>query len=252
MQNNIDELIANMLKGDEISLGRLISLADDESYVSEITGSICSYLGKAYCVGITGPPGSGKSTLVDKLTTVIRRRGLTVGIIAADPSSPVTGGAVLGDRIRMEQHYLDDGVFIRSVATRGSHGGLSKSVRAVVGLMDAFGMDIIMVETAGVGQTEVGIIEVADTVVLVMVPGYGDTMQFMKAGILEIANVIVVNKADCGDAETLVAELRDALALSSRKSVPPMVITEALNNLGVEELYQELEKNIGVASAIEC
>lgn len=243
MKHYIDRLITSALSGVEGSLSRLLTLVEnDTSDVPEIIEAVSPHLGKAYRIGVTGSPGSGKSTLIDKLTAIMRSRGLTVGIICVDPSSPLTGGAVLGDRIRMEQHYSDDGVFIRSMATRGNYGGLSKAVGTSVALLDAFAKDIIIVETVGVGQEEIGITEIVDTIVLVLAPGWGDSMQFMKAGILEVADIIVANKADCG-AEGLVAELEDVLALSSRKSRSPIMMTQALNNLGIEEFYHELEKH---------
>jgi LAO/AO transport system kinase len=173
---------------------------------------------------------------------VIRSDLLSVGIIAVDPSSPLTSGAVLGDRIRMQEHYLDDGVFIRSMGTRGSYGGLSKAVRLSVDLLDVFGKDIIIVETIGVGQSDVGIVEVADTVVLVLIPGYGDSVQFMKAGILEIADIIVVNKADHEGSEGFIIELQEVLNLGSKIPKPPIIMAQALNSQGIEEIYKELKK----------
>jgi len=247
MRQNITELVTGMLAGAKTPLAHLITLVEEESPdVPKILDLISPHLRKAYRIGITGPTGAGKSILIDKLTAIIRRKGLSAGIIAVDPSSAITGGAVLGDRIRMQQHYLDDGVFIRSMATRGSYGGLSRAVSATVNLLDASGKDIIIVETTGVGQTEVGITEIADTVVVVLVPGFGDSIQLMKAGLIEIADIIVVNKADCEGAENLAIELRDALSLSPSKAEPPIIMTQATNNVGVEELYQELEKRRNV------
>lgn len=247
MKQNIAELVASMLAGAKASLAPLITLVEEESPdVPRIMELISPYLRKAYRVGITGPTGAGKSILIDKLTTIIRSKGLSVGIIAVDPSSAITGGAILGDRIRMQQHYLDDGVFIRSMATRGSYGGLSRAVSATVNLLDASGKDIVIVETTGVGQTEVGITEIADTVVVVLVPGFGDSIQLMKAGLVEIADIIVVNKADCEGAENLAIELRGALMLSPRKAEPSIIMAQATNNVGIEELYQELEKRRNV------
>ena len=243
MRQNTTELVTSMLAGAKTPLAHLITLVEEESPdVPKIMDLISPHLRKAYRIGITGPAGAGKSTLIDKLTTIIRSKGLSVGIIAVDPSSVITGGAVLGDRIRMQQHYLDDGVFIRSMATRGSYGGLSSAVSATVNLLDASGKDIIMVETTGAGQTEVSITEIADTVVVILVPGFGDSIQLMKAGLVEIADIIVVNKADCEGAENLAIELRDALMLSPRKAEPPIIMTQATKNVGIDELYQELEK----------
>jgi len=197
MRQNISKLVTSMLEGDSIALARLITSVERESrYASKILEMIPMRPRKACCIGITGAAGTGKSTLIDKLTTIIRSKGLSVGIIAIDPSSAITGGAVLGDRIRMQKHWVDDGVFIRSMATRGSCGGLSKAINATVKLLDASGKDIIIIETTGVGQTEVGIAEIADVVVVVMVAGLGDSIQLMKAGPIEIADVIVGNKAE--------------------------------------------------------
>ena len=180
--------------------------------------------------------------MVDKLTTTIRSKGLSVGIIAVDPSSPVSGGAVLGDRIRMYQHYLDDGVFIRSMATRGSHGGLSKAVASTVNLLDAFGKDVIIIETIGVGQTDLDITEIADTTVLVLTPQSGDVIQVMKAGLIEVVDIIVVNKADLDGAERLLAELRATLMPNRGGFEQKIVTTQAVSGTGVQELYQAIDQ----------
>jgi len=242
MGQNISELVASMLAGEKSSLARLITLVEDDSMdIPKIIEMLSPHLGQAYCVGITGPTGVGKSTLIDKLVTVIKGKGLSVGIIAVDPSSFITGGAILGDRIRMQQHYLDDGVFIRSMASRDSYGGLSRAVNATVSLLDAFGKDIIIVETLGVGQVEASIAEVASTIVLVLGPDFGDNIQLMKAGLIEIADIIVVNKADREGCDRLVVELKDALRYSKAPQ-RPVIATQAINNVGIEELYRELEK----------
>lgn len=243
MKQNVAELVASMLTGNKLSLARLMTLIEGESSViPEIMGLISPHLNKAYRVGITGPPGSGKSTLIDKLISRIRSKGKTVGIIAVDPSSAITGGAVLGDRIRMQKHYLDDGVFIRSIATRGSYGGLSTAVRPAIDLLDASGKDIILIETTGVGQTEVDVRQVTDTVVVILVPGYGDTVQLMKAGLIEIADIIVINKADQEGTDNLAAEVRDSLSLIPGESELPVILTQATSDVGIDGLYQEIEK----------
>jgi LAO/AO transport system kinase len=232
-----------MLAGDQQSLARLITLVENGgSALSEIMEMLQHRPGRILRVGITGPPGSGKSTLIDKLVTRLRDSGLSVGVIAVDPSSPITGGAVLGDRIRMQRHYLDSGVFIRSMATRGSHGGLANAVNAVVKLLEAFGKNAVIIETVGVGQTELAISEIADTVVLVLVPECGDDIQALKAGILEIADIVVVNKADREGADRFVDVLRANLACGGGKAEPVVIAAQAINNIGIEELYQEIDK----------
>ena len=241
MKYDINKLIAEALSGAESSLGCLLTIAEnDDSSVPMILEAVTPNLGRAYRIGITGSPGSGKSTLIDKLVGIMRSKGLTVGVICVDPSSPVTGGAVLGDRIRMEQHYSDEGVFIRSMASRGNYGGISKAVGVAVDLFDASGKDVVIVETVGIGQEGIDITRIVDTTLLVLAPGWGDSMQLMKAGILEVADIIVINKADLGG-DGLADSIKDILALSTRKSVPPVIQTQALDNIGTEDLYYELE-----------
>ncbi|HEX6776022.1 MAG TPA: methylmalonyl Co-A mutase-associated GTPase MeaB, partial [Methylomirabilota bacterium] len=189
-------LVDRMLAGDRLALARLITRVENRMPgVAEIMRGVQPHLGRAHVLGITGPPGAGKSTLVDRLTTRLRTEGERVGIIAVDPSSPFTGGAVLGDRIRMQAHTLDPGVFIRSMATRGSLGGLAAATGDIIKLMDAAGFPWILIETVGVGQTELDIIKQADTTVVTLVPESGDSVQAMKAGLMEVADIFVVNKA---------------------------------------------------------
>lgn len=233
-----------MLAGDEKPLARLITMVEREGpEVPPIMRLLQPHLGRAYTIGVTGPSGSGKSTLVDRLTSLIRKEGSTVGIIAVDPTSPFSGGAVLGDRIRMQQHYLDEGVFIRSMATRGSAGGLPPTARGVIKLLDAFGKDHILVETVGVGQTELDIMEMADTVIVVLTPEAGDAIQTMKAGLLEIADIFVVNKADREGAGYLLAELMAMLRLHHSRLgwQPPVLAAQAVNDIGIQEVLQAIK-----------
>ena len=237
------DLVDRMLSGDQRALAQLMSHVERQSAeVPEIMRRIASALGGGYCVGITGPPGAGKSTVTDKLTAYARQQGKTVGIIAVDPTSPFSGGAILGDRIRMQQHYLDAGVFIRSMATRGSHGGLPQAAQGVRKLLEAFGKELIIIETVGVGQTELDIVETADTTVVLLVPESGDTIQTMKAGIMEIADLFVVNKADRDGAERMLRELRMLVHMHSRYDwwETPVLATQAHKNVGMAELYDTI------------
>lgn len=233
-------LYERLLQGDMRAAARLMRMADDRDPAvgAELEG-LFPHTGRAHIIGVTGNPGSGKSTLVDMMVACLREQGQRVGVVAIDPSSPFTGGAILGDRIRMQRHAVDDGVFIRSLATRGHLGGLTRSTNDVVLVMDAMGVDTIVIETVGVGQDEVEIVKTAHTSVVTLVPGLGDDIQIMKAGILEIADIFVVNKADRGGAERVVAELETVQQIvghdSSRVRVP-ILKTVAPRNEGVREL----------------
>jgi len=245
-------LVDRMLAGDRLALARLITRVENRMPgVAEIMRAVQPHVGGAHVLGVTGPPGAGKSTLVDRLTARLRSDGLRVGVIAVDPSSPFTGGAVLGDRIRMQAHTLDAGVFIRSMATRGSLGGLAAATGDVIKLMDAAGFPWILIETVGVGQTELDIIKQADTTVVTLVPESGDSVQAMKAGLMEVADIFVVNKADRDGAHALMAELRFSVHLHYSSSVSPkdidweipVLAAQATNDVGVTELLAEVKRH---------
>ncbi|ROR03118.1 methylmalonyl Co-A mutase-associated GTPase MeaB [Desulfosoma caldarium] len=232
-----------VLEGSPRAAARLISwLEDEDARALEHMERLYPHTGRAYVVGITGSPGAGKSTLTDKFTFALRRQGLTVGIIAVDPSSPFSGGAVLGDRVRMSRLATDPGVFIRSMATRGYLGGLAKATGEVVKVLDAFGKDIIVIETVGVGQDEVDIIRLADTTCLVLVPGLGDTIQSMKAGVMEIADIFIINKADRPGTDQLYTEVTSRVEqdahIKERAWTPPVVRTVAVEDQGIDDLLQ--------------
>ena len=216
----MSEIAERLLAGEQRALSRLITLLESgDPSAAEAMKAVDSHTGRAYTVGITGPPGAGKSTIVDQLTQLVRSTGQTVGIIAVDPTSPFSGGAILGDRIRMQRHYLDSGVFIRSVATRGQSGGLPRIVKSMVRALDAAGIDLILVETVGVGQTELGIISVADTVLVALNPESGDTIQTLKAGVMEIADLYLVNKADREGANHMATAITGMLHMATYLSL---------------------------------
>ena len=235
-------LAQRLLSGDKRALARAISLVEnDEPEGWELVREVYPNTGKAAIVGFTGPPGVGKSTLLGALTKLERERDRTVAVLSIDPSSPFTKGALLGDRIRLSDHFLDPGVFIRSMANRGALGGLSEATLQAALLMDASGRDIVLLETVGVGQAEVDIIDHADTVVLVLMPGSGDSIQALKAGVMEIPDVIVVNKADHPLTDTMIREIKGVLALGPREGWQvPIVRTEALRAEGIEDLVDRL------------
>ncbi len=243
-------LAEKILRGDIRAASRLMRDIDDRMpNALEELKKIYPKTGNAYIIGITGPPGCGKSTLVDKAVEIYRKEGKTVGIVAVDPTSPFTGGAILGDRVRMQRHSIDNGVFIRSVATRGSQGGLSRSTNDIVNVMDAMGKDIIILETVGVGQDEVDIVNTAHTSVVVLVPGLGDDIQAIKAGILEIGDIFVINKCEREGADKLERELRGTIEMGPKREdgwMPLIFQTEAIMGKGIFELiygiYRHREK----------
>jgi LAO/AO transport system kinase len=248
----VSDLVSRMLDGDRLALARLITRVENRSpEVPAIMQAIHERTGRAYVLGITGPPGAGKSTLVDRITSLLRAEQQPVGVIAVDPSSPFTGGAVLGDRIRMQTHTLDPDVFIRSMATRGSLGGLARATGDVIKVMDAFGFPWILIETVGVGQTELDIIRQADTTVVALVPESGDSVQAMKAGLMEVADVFVVNKADRDGAHALMAELKFSVHLHYTGSAQardvdwevPVLATQAVNDVGMDTLLRQIRRH---------
>ena len=241
-----DVLLEGVIAGDRRAVARAISkVEDDAASASELMKQIFPRTGRALVIGITGAPGAGKSSLVDKLAAYYRKKGDRIGIIAVDPSSPFSGGAILGDRIRMQTLSLDKGVFIRSMATRGNLGGLARATVEAVAILDASGYDKIIVETVGVGQDEIEIAKTADVCVVVLVPGMGDDVQTMKAGIMEIADVLVVNKADREGVLRTERELEALLSLATREDEwqPPIVKTVAIENRGIAELAAAVEKS---------
>ncbi len=238
-------LAERLLAGDKRALARAISLVENDKPEGwELVREVYPHTGQASIVGFTGPPGVGKSTLLGALTKLERERERSVAVLSIDPSSPFTKGALLGDRIRLSEHFLDPGVFIRSMANRGALGGLSEATLQAALLMDASGRDIVMLETVGVGQAEVDIIDHADTVVLVLMPGSGDSIQALKAGVMEIPDVIVVNKSDHPLTDTMIREIKGVLALGSHEGWQvPIVKTEAVRGEGTEQLAEKLSEH---------
>jgi LAO/AO transport system kinase len=236
---DIQPWIEQLRSGDVRALARAISTVENRAPGwSELLKALFPHSGQARVLGLTGPPGAGKSTLVDQLARFYRKDNRTVGIIAVDPTSPYTGGAILGDRIRMQEHFSDPGIYIRSMATRGSLGGLARTTADVTTVLDASGRDLIMIETVGVGQDEVDIVRLADITILILVPGMGDDVQTIKAGIMEIADIFVINKSDRDGAEHVEREIRALQSLATRHDgwTPPIVKTVACQGVGIEEL----------------
>jgi len=236
-----------IVAGEVKTVARLMrDLDENEPYVNDVLKELYPYTGRAYIVGVTGAPGTGKSTLVDKAISRLRQLDKKVGVLAVDPTSHQSGGAILGDRIRMSQHSLDDGVFIRSMATRNTFGGLTHSTRGAIDILDAMGKDFIIVETVGVGQTEVDIARYAHTTVIVTTPGMGDGIQALKAGILEVGDIFVVNKADRKGSEETVNELEIMVNMGTHKHtpagwVPPVIKTQAIIDGGVDDLIEKIK-----------
>jgi LAO/AO transport system kinase len=242
---SIDDLVPRLLERQPRAVARAISVVEDGGDGQrELVRRLYAQTGKARIVGITGPPGAGKSTLVDRMARLCRKRGETVGILCVDPTSPYTGGAILGDRIRMQSLYTDPGVFIRSMATRGAMGGLARASRDAVDLLDAAGFDWVLVETVGVGQDEVDVVRTVDSVVVVTVPGLGDDIQAIKAGILEIADVFVINKADREGVERAARDLEMMLSLGEHGEwLPPILKTVAAREEGIGEVLAAVERH---------
>ncbi|MCL6638176.1 MAG: methylmalonyl Co-A mutase-associated GTPase MeaB [Firmicutes bacterium] len=239
------EHVEKLLHGNKRSAAKLISLIENEGpEKNEVLARIHPHTGNALTIGVTGSPGAGKSSLVDELTREVRRSGHKVGIIAVDPTSPITGGALLGDRVRMQEHALDQGVFIRSMGTRGSLGGLARATKDVIKVLDAYGCGVIIVETVGVGQSELDIMNYADTTLVVLNPGAGDHIQTIKAGIMEIADIFVVNKADLPGVKKVVVEVEGMLDMGQYNGWrPPVLQTVTLDGRGIPELWETIQKH---------
>jgi LAO/AO transport system kinase len=245
----MDEIVEKVIAGDVRTVARLIRDIDDGMPgVRSVLKALYPHTGNAYVVGVTGSPGVGKSTLVDQMVAHLRKRGKTVGVLAVDPTSPFSGGAILGDRVRMQRHSMDSGVFIRSLATRGHFGGLTQSTRSAVDVLDAMGKDYILVETVGVGQDEVDVMKTAHTTVITLVPGMGDDIQAIKAGILEVGDIFVINKADREGVDRTVNDLQMMLEMDRRAGErdgwkPPILETRAVFDVGVDDLLDRISEH---------
>jgi len=240
----LEELVVGVRRGEPRALARAISLVENgDALAFPLVAELYPETGQAAVIGVTGPPGVGKSSLVAALIAHLRPRDRTVGVVSVDPSSPFSRGALLGDRIRLADHFLDPGVFIRSMGTRGQLGGLAEATLQAVLLLDASRKDIVFVETVGVGQSEVEVTGIADTVVLTLMPGSGDSVQALKAGIMEIPDVIAVNKADLPQAKTMLNEVRSIVGLAEPDRRPKILLTDALGGDGVSDLWAEIERH---------
>jgi LAO/AO transport system kinase len=245
----MSEIVQKVIAGDVRSVARLIRDIDDGMPgVREVLKGLYPYTGKAYVIGITGAPGVGKSTLVDQLIQHLRKRGKTVGVLAVDPTSPFSGGAILGDRVRMQRHSMDEGVFIRSMATRGHFGGLTQSTRSAIDVLDAMGKDYILVETVGVGQDEVDVVKSAQTTLIIVIPGMGDDIQAIKAGILEVGDIFVINKADREGTDKTLSDLRLMIDMDQKKYArgkwkPPILKAQAVFDIGIDEILEGVERH---------
>lgn len=242
------EIAKKIISGNIRAVARLIRDIDDNiPEAREVLKDLYPYTGKAYVVGITGAPGVGKSTLVDQMVAHLRGAKKTVGVLAVDPTSPFSGGAILGDRIRMQRHSMDEGVFIRSMATRGYFGGLTQSTRSAIDVMDAMGKDYIIVETVGVGQDEIDIVRSAHTTIITLVPGMGDDIQALKAGILEVGDIFVINKADREGADRTINDIRLMIEMDEKRYKngwkPPILTAQAVFDKGIKEILDEIEKH---------
>lgn len=245
----MNAIVEKVIAGDVRTVARLIRDIDDGMpQVREILKELYPHTGKAYVIGITGAPGVGKSTLVDQMLSHLRKRNKTVGVLAVDPTSPFSGGAILGDRVRMQRHSMDEAIFIRSLATRGHFGGLTQSTRSAIDVLDAMGKDYILVETVGVGQDEVDVVRSAHTTIVMVIPGMGDGIQAIKAGILEVGDIFLINKADREGTEKTLSDLRLMIEMDQKKYEggrwkPPILRAEAVFDKGVAELLEEIDNH---------